>query len=262
MNYSAILSDLTTLVKEVGAFMKNERLDFNFKSVEIKGYNNMVSYVDKEAEKKIIYKLQQLVPEAGFITEEDTLKTSSDKAMNWIIDPLDGTTNYLHGSPIYGINIALAKKEDVLIAVTYLPQLDLLYTATKGNGTYKNGNKITCSGTEKLKDSLIMLGFPYDQGEYENKYAAILKEINASTHGFRQTGCAALDMALVAEGAADAYIEFNVFPWDIIPGILLIKEAGGTISDFNGGNNYWEGKEIVAATKNHSEIINLIQKHW
>jgi myo-inositol-1(or 4)-monophosphatase len=253
-----MLKKVVNLVQTVGEFMKRERTHFDNSSIVSKDHNNLVSYVDKEAEKRLIDGLQKILPEAGFITEENTLPDGK-KALNWVIDPLDGTTNYLHGLDTYAINIALSAHEDVHLAISYFPKTKNIYTALKGEGAFKNGEKIHCSTNESFQKSLVMLGFPYKMGEQENDYIQILKKINASSHGFRQSGCAAYDMALVAEGAADAYIEYNVFPWDIVPGILLVKESGGFVSDFKGGNNFWDGNQIVAAGKCYPQMIKLFE---
>ncbi|MDX2190230.1 MAG: inositol monophosphatase family protein [Bacteroidota bacterium] len=261
MDLSSLTTQTISVVKNVGQFIRNERINFDASKIETKGYNNLVSYVDKKAEIMLVEQLHKLLPEAGFIGEEDA-STIGKKEVNWILDPLDGTTNYLHGFPLYAVNVALMAKEDVWVGVTYLPESDQCYYAWKNGGAWLNGSKIFVSQNTAISKSLLMQGFPYKMGTKENAYYELLKEVNNTAHGFRHTGSAAIDMAMVASGVADAYFEYAVFIWDIGPGILIVKEAGGFISDFRNGNGFWDASEIVAAGNVHDELIALISKYW
>jgi len=256
-----LTSDVLKLVKEVGQFIHNERRVFQPDVVEEKAFNNLVSYVDKEAEKMLVKGLSELVPEAGFIVEEGTVSESTSN-WKWIVDPLDGTTNFIHGIPAYSISVGLAYDEEIHFGVVYEITREEMFHAELGKGAFLNGDRIEVTPIDSLRQSLIATGFPYYDFGRMDSYLAILDQVMKSTHGARRIGSAAVDLAYVACGRFEGFFEYNLNPWDVAAGILLVKEAGGIVSDFSGGNNYLFGKEIIAAGPVHPHLLSIIKKEW
>ncbi len=234
-----------TLTKKVGAFIKKEGEIFSADRIEIKGKNDFVSYVDKTSEQKLIEGLSLLLPEAGFIAEEGT---SSKKGIhyNWIIDPLDGTTNFIHGIPCFAISIALMYNNKIVLGVVYEINQDECFYAWEGSKAYLNEKEISVSDAKTLSDSLLATGFPYYDYDRQNEYLDLLKHFMKTTHGLRRPGSAATDLAYVACGRFDGFYEYGLQPWDVAAGAFIIQQAGGKVTDFKGADNYIFGKEIVA----------------
>lgn len=260
--------DITTLlgpVREIAnnaaQFIRKEKERFTSDRIEIKGLNDLVSYVDKGAEKLIVEALNKLMSDVGFIVEENS--ASGTKDYNWIVDPLDGTTNFIHGIPCYAVSIALEYKGEILIGVVHEVTRDECFYAVKNMGAFLNGKPIRVSENKKLSDSLIATGFPIYDFERQENYLNVLRELMQQTHGIRRIGAAAADLCYLACGRFDAFYEYNLKPWDVAAGGLIVKEAGGTITDFKGGSNWLFGKEVIA-TNNlvANEFKNLIQKHF
>ena len=207
--------------------------------------HDFVSYVDIEAEKHITRRLSQLVPGSGFLTEEGTITGEGEK-YTWIIDPLDGTTNFMHGLPPYSVSIALREGSEIILGVVYVASSDELFHATAGGGAWLNGNKICTSSTQKIEDSLVATGFPFKNFTRLEGFLKSLEYFIRNTHGVRRMGSAAVDLAFVACGRFDAFFEYNLNPWDVSAGILLVREAGGRVSDFSGNEENISGREIIA----------------
>lgn len=257
-----ILSQKTgSLARETGAFIRAEALDFSAHHVELKGKSDLVSYVDKETEKKLVKGLMELLPDGGFITEENTID-QQQKEYTWIIDPLDGTTNFVHGLPTYAISIGLMHHQELVLGVIYEVNRDELFTAWKDGGAYLNGQRIRVTDARRIDDSLFATGFPYYNFDRMDQYLAILNELMKNAHGLRRVGSAATDLAYVACGRYEGFFEYNLNPWDVAAGILLVREAGGIVTDFSGGPNCLFGRELVAAGPVHSELLRVIRKHW
>lgn len=249
------------IVAEVGSFIRDEFNNFDKNKVEKKGLNDLVSYVDKEAEEALMEELELVFSEAGFITEESG--RNDDNEYNWVIDPLDGTTNFVHGVPVCSVSVALIKNNEVQIGVVYDVVNDETYYAWKDGGAYKNAEEITVSGTRRLSDSLVGVGFPINQFDRMDDYFSILGKVIKGSHGIRRLGSAALDLCFVACGMYEAFYEYNLNPWDVAAGALIVKEAGGKVSDFGGEENYVFGKEIVASNNNiHAEMKDIIRASW
>ena len=259
------LKDLTgkvvSLARETGKFIWTESKNFDRSKIEKKGPSDLVSYVDKETEKRLVAGLSKLFPEAGFITEESTV-VQEDKEYKWVIDPLDGTTNFLHALPPFSISIALLRGKELLIGVVYEVNLDECFYAWKGGGSWLNEKKISVSPVGELKDSLIASGFPYSLLNKSDNHFKTLQALQNSCHGIRRLGSAAVDLSYVACGRFEAYYEFNLKIWDIAAGILIVQEAGGQVCDFSDGNDYLYGKELLAAGNVKSEVLAVIQKYW
>ncbi len=260
MDLKQICLEVNKLAKEVGCFIKNQPISFD--DIETKSKNSLVTFVDKTAEKKIVERLAEIIPEAGFITEEGT-STKIGKTYNWIIDPLDGTTNFIHAVPCFAVSIALQKNNELVLGVIYEINLDELFYAWKGSKSYLNGKEISVSQSNKLENSLLATGFPYADYERLTNYMDLFKDFMKSTRGLRRLGSAATDMAYVACGRFDGFYEYSLSPWDIAAGIVIVKQAGGVIADFSGGNNYLFGKEIIASNaKIHQEFLSKVKCYF
>ncbi len=255
----ALLIDTAQLA---GKFIAQEATKFSQDKVEYKEVNNVVSYVDKAAERLIVDQLSQYGLKAGFITEEGTADTSDLDHYNWIIDPLDGTANFIHGLPNYSVSLALAKGKEVLAGVVYHICNDEIFSATKGGGAFRNGQRISVSQNKTLGESLMATGFPYYQFDEMEMYLKILASLMQKTHGLRRLGSAAIDLAYVAAGYFDGFFEYNLNSWDMAAGVLLVKEAGGTVADFKGGDNYLFGGDVIAANATYTELLKEIQRFW
>ncbi|NVJ87136.1 MAG: inositol monophosphatase [Algoriphagus sp.] len=257
-----LLEQTQEVAKTVGAFIRKERQHFDVKKVEHKGFNDLVSYVDKEAERRIVAQLTQIFPEAGFITEEGTNTTQSE-VYNWVIDPLDGTTNFIHGVPVFSVSIALMEREEVILGVVYEINLHECFYAIKGGGAFCNETPIQVSQAPNLAASLIATGFPYYNFELIDKYLAALKSLMQSTHGLRRFGSAAVDLAYVAMGRMEGFFEYNLNSYDVAAGSLIVKEAGGKVTDFAGESNYIFGRQIVATNSRiHDEFLKELDRIW
>jgi myo-inositol-1(or 4)-monophosphatase len=245
------------IIKEAGQYIFNERKRFDQSSVQNKSARDLVSYVDQTAERMIVEKLSVLLPEAGFITEEKTVDKTGD--LNWVVDPLDGTTNYITGLPIYSTTLALVLGTEILLGITYDIPAGRCYYATKQGGAFCNGEKIKAKDNPSLEKALVIIGTPYNMGERNNSYFDFIKYVYDNALGIRITGSAAIDMAYVAAGCADAFIEFNLHPWDIAAGYLLVKEAGGYSCAFDGNENFMF-PEIIASGNLQDEFLKLTKR--
>jgi myo-inositol-1(or 4)-monophosphatase len=255
-----ICKEMEVAARETGAFILKESLEFDLSLMERKGFNNFVSYVDKEAEKMLVERLSRLLPEAGFVTEEGTITKSGVKYC-WVIDPLDGTTNFLHGLHPYSISIGLKEDEEVVAGLVYEIKGNEVFTAWKDGGAWLDGKQIHVSKANKLSESLIATGFPYAEFERLDNFMQSLTYFCKHTHGIRRLGSAAVDLAYVACGRVEVFYEYGLHPWDIAAGIILIREAGGRISDFSGVEENLTGVEIVAANNGvFSEVQKIVSK--
>lgn len=240
-----ILEKVIKTARSTGAFLKKEVENVRSSDIESKGIHNFVTYVDKEAEQQIVSELKSILPVAGFITEEQTETKMADE-FNWIVDPLDGTTNFIHQLPCFSISIALMKDKEIVLGVIYEINQDECFSAIKDGGAFMNGKKISVSKAKTLNDSLLATGFPYYDYSRIDNYIELFIWFLRNTHGVRRFGSAAVDLAYVACGRFDGFFEYSLNPWDVAAGSLIVKEAGGMVTDFKGDNNYVFGKEIVA----------------
>jgi myo-inositol-1(or 4)-monophosphatase len=264
MNLKDIESNVIELCREVGEFIYAESANFDRTRIELKGgFNNLVSYVDQEAERRLVKVLREILPQAGFITEEGTVEQSKNNAYNWIIDPLDGTTNYLHGLPIYAISVGLTRGDKPIVGVVYhVVRKECFHTIEDGNA-YCNGRIIHVSTIPTLQQSLLATGFPYYHFDKRDMYLDIIKEFLENSHGIRRLGSAAIDLAYVACGRLEGYFEYDLNAWDVAAGILLIQQAGGVVTDFKGGNEFLFGGELCAANSLiHAEMLELVKEKW
>lgn len=250
MDLENICKQIETVAKKAGQFIREERLKITDDDIELKGKASLVTYVDKNAEKLIVDELTQILPEAGFITEEGTAD-SDGETLKWVIDPLDGTTNFIHGIFPHSVSIALMKNDQPIVGVVYEVGQDELFAAWQDGGAWLNGKPISVSKNRTHEDVLLATGFPYYNFEMLNEYLKLLEFFMMETRGMRRMGSAAVDMAYVACGRFDGFFEHALHAWDIAAGIIILQEAGGKVCDFKGGDNYLFGKEIVASNENY-----------
>ncbi|SHM60562.1 myo-inositol-1(or 4)-monophosphatase [Cyclobacterium lianum] len=262
MELQTITRQMAELAKEAGSFIRKEARNFDIQQVEQKGFNDLVSYVDKGAEEFIVKGLGQILPEAGFITEEGT-RARDERDLTWIVDPLDGTTNFVHGIPVYAVSIALASPSEILAGVVYEINLDECFVASKGSVSTLNGTPIQVSSPENLANSLLATGFPYDDGGKTDNYLDLLKYFLKNSHGLRRLGSAAVDLCYVACGRVEGYLEYNLQSYDVAAGTLIVQQAGGMVTDFKGGDNYVFGGQILASNKKiHEPLLDAVRTYF
>ncbi len=249
------------LAQAAAQFIVEEASQFTRDMVELKGKSDLVSYVDKETEKLLVQGLSKILPQAGFITEENTI-AQDKKAYTWVIDPLDGTTNFVHGVPTYAVSIGLLHGEEVVAGVIHEVNRSETFYAAKGHGAFMNEQPIHVTEATEIDDSLFATGFPIHNFEKLDDYLAILNELMKDAHGLRRVGSAATDMAYVACGRYEAFFEYNLNPWDVAAGVILVQEAGGMITDFKGGDEFLFGREMIAAGPVHPRLLEVVQKYW
>lgn len=260
-DYQSICQAVQEIARETGSFIRNEREKVSEKDVELKSVASLVTYVDKTAEAHIVEALKELIPESGFITEEGTASHSGEK-YKWIIDPLDGTTNYIHGIAPHSVSIALMESDELVVGVVYEIGQNEMFYAWKDSPAYLNGKEIKVSESENLADTLIGTGFPYYAFEKVDNYISAMRELMQHTRGLRRFGSAAVDLAYVACGRFDSFFEHALHAWDVAAGVLILKQAGGKVSDFNGGKNWLFGGEIVATSSAiYEPFYAIIHKH-
>ncbi len=232
--------------RRAGGIINRATRNLNIVAFKEKAANDFVSEVDREAEQSIIRTLREAYPDHSILAEESGASGQSD--YQWIIDPLDGTTNFIHGFPQYAVSIALMHKGTITQAVVYDPGRNELFTASRGRGAFVNDQRMRVSKRVNLKSALIGTGFPFRQLEHLEAYLGILRDIMRNTAGIRRAGSAALDLAYVAAGRLDGFWEFGLSPWDMAAGALLITEAGGLVGDLRGEASYLDTGNIVAGT--------------
>ena len=261
MQLKNILNQVISLSNEVGHFIRTESQEFDTSKIEIKGLNDLVSYVDKNAEMQLVDGLRKILPQAGFITEEGTVNVS-EAELTWVIDPLDGTTNFVHGLPVFAISIALLRNNLPILGVVDEVNRQECFYAIENEPAYCNQKLIQVSSQGKLSASLLATGFPYNTMDRLTDYMKILMHFMEKTHGIRRIGSAAVDLAYVACGRFQGFFEYNLKPWDVAAGAFIVQQAGGVVTDFKGGEDFIFGREIIAANGIHGEMLEVIQQSW
>ena len=253
-----MLNTAVKAARKAGSIITRASFDLDKLTVRRKQQNDFVSEVDHAAEEAIIGVLHEAYPDHGFLGEESGYK-DRDAEYLWVIDPLDGTTNFLHGLPQYCVSIGLLHKGVPTQAVVFDPNRNELFTATKGVGAYLNDRRIRVSKTDKIENALVGTGFPFKQIGDVDDYLRMLKNVMKTCSGVRRPGAAALDLAWVACGRMDAFWERGLSPWDMAAGALLIREAGGLVADLEGGEGFLDKGQIVAANgKIFAAMLNLL----
>ena len=273
-----ILSDVKQVAKEAGSFIRGQRKHFDSSQVEMKGAHDYVSYVDKEAERMIVTSLSEIVPEAGFVTEEGTQRKIfslsshiSNKApqfpdlvsqlptLTWVVDPLDGTTNFVHDMAPYCVAIALRTEEEILVGVVYEICADELFYTCKGMPSYLNGHEIHVGGAKEVNEAFINIGFPYDADFWTHRAQELTERLYGHCASIRNLGSAETELCYVACGRFDAYIESHLKPWDVTAGGLILLNAGGQVTDYSRGTKWWTGEELLATNGFiHEELLTKI----
>ena len=262
MNYELLCAKVVAATRLTGNFIRKEAMAFDANAIEYKGLNDMVSYVDKNAEKQLVKNLSKILPGSGFITEEDT-ENVTDKTYTWIIDPLDGTTNFIHGIPTFAVSVALYEENEPIIGVVYEINRGEMFSTFKGGAAFLNNKPIHVSKNGNLSQSLLATGFPYYQFDKQPQYMQLFTEMMQKCHGLRRIGSAAVDLAYVACGRFDAFFEYNLNAYDVAAGAYLVQQAGGKVMNFAGGAEFLETREMLATNGIVSdEILDTIKKHF
>ena len=258
-----MLNTAVSAARAAGAIINRAALDIESVRISQKQVNDFVTEVDQASEKAIIDLLLTAYPDHAIWAEESGKEHGNQGSDNvWIIDPLDGTTNFIHGFPVYCVSIALAVKGKIEQAVIYDPTRNDLFTATKGRGAYMNDRRIRVGKRSQLSDCLVSTGFPFRPGDDFPKYMRMFGDVMQRTAAMRRPGAAALDLAYVAAGFCDAFFETGLAPWDMAAGSLLVQEAGGLVGNFTGEANFLEQKECMAANpKIYGQLVNVIGKY-
>jgi myo-inositol-1(or 4)-monophosphatase len=257
---ASIAEKVAQLSLQIGGWMKLQTIEEG--TADTKTYNNLVTFVDKESERRFVDGLRQIVPSAGFIAEEGTGEPSAS-GLNWVIDPLDGTTNFVHGVPIWCTSVALCQRHIPLVGVIFDPNINELYVASLGNGATLNGKNIHVSKVAPLEKALLATGFPYDDFGREDLYFQLLKDLTHSTRGMRRLGSAALDMAWTACGRLEGFYEYGLNSWDVAAGTVIIREAKGIVTTFHGGDDPIFGEDLICTNALiYEELKAVIERHF
>jgi myo-inositol-1(or 4)-monophosphatase len=262
-NLHPMLNVAVSAARAAGAIINRAALDIESVRIAQKQINDFVTEVDQKSEAAIIETLLTAYPGHGIWAEESGREHGAqDSEFVWIIDPLDGTTNFIHGFPIYCVSIALAFKGKVEQAVVYDPTRNDMFTATKGRGAYMNERRIRVSKRTQLQDCLVSTGFPYRPGDNLPQYMSMFSDVVQRVAAVRRPGAAALDLAYVAAGFSDAFFESGLQPWDVAAGSLLIQEAGGLVGNFSGEADFLEQSECMAGNpKIYGQMVPLLSKY-
>ena len=258
MNLEKLTYQVCDLAAEVGEFLKQEVPKLKTTDIQSKGLHNYVTYVDQESERRIVDQLSKMLPGSGFIAEENPALTPGE--FTWVVDPLDGTTNFIHGVPLYCISIGLMYQNETIIGMVYEPNLKECFYTWKSAPAYLNREVIRVSQTSAINESLIATGFPYFDYNRLDSYLAIFKHLLQNSRGVRRLGSAAADLAYTACGRYDGFFEYGLNSWDVCAGGLLVKNAGGVATDFHGTENYLFGKQMIAANSAiYQEFLKLFE---
>src|ERR1700719_296394 len=260
MLHSALINVMVKAARRAGRSLNRDLGEVENLQVSMKGPANFVSLADRRAEEMLHSDLIKARPGYGFIGEEGGIREGDDKTHVWIVDPLDGTTNFLHGIPHFAISIALAREGGIVAGLVYNPATDELYTAERGKGAFMNDRRLRVAARRRLRDAVLACGLPHhgrgDLTQFRNEIAAIQTQVA----GLRRFGSATLDLAWVAAGRFDGYWERNLSPWDLAAGLLLVREAGGYVTDLDGGDASLEKGHIIAGNETmHVELLKLLK---
>ena len=256
------LSIAVKAARRAGAVINRASRDIEGLTISRKSHNDFVTEVDKAAEEAVIGIITSSFPDHAILAEESGLKGSANAEYTWIIDPLDGTMNFIHGFPQYAVSIGLRHKDVITHAVVYDPARNELFTASRGGGAFLNDRRMRVSKRLELSDALLATGFPSRNFDHMNEFMAMFRDLTLKTAGIRRAGAAALDLAWVAAGRLDGFWETGLAPWDIAAGSLLIQEAGGLVGDLNGDATYMETGRIAGGTPRvFAQLLQAIAPH-
>ena len=264
IDFKQLALSVCQVARQAGDYIRGERANFSVDKVERKHAHDYVSYVDKSSEKMIVKALRELLPEAGFITEEGTTKTDSSAAADeaseftWVVDPLDGTTNFIHGFPPYAVSIALCRGREIVVGVVYEIMADECFYAWQGGGAYLNGRPIHV-GKSPINDALLCLQLPYNSDAYKPVIKRLIDRFYGNVGSIRMMGSAAIALCYVAAGRLDAYAERYIGQWDYMAGALIVMEAGGRVTNYAGDDYFMQGDSVVATNSIvHQDLLQAI----
>ena len=261
MARSALLNVMVQAVRKAGRGLARDFGEVENLQVSMKGPGDFVSAADRKAEQVLFDELKRVRPSYGFLMEERGTVEGEDPTHRWVVDPLDGTTNFLHGIPEFSISVALERGDQVIAGVIYNPATDELFTAERGGGAFLNDRRLRVAARREMADCVIGTGIPHLGRDGHAGYLAELRQVMANCSGIRRIGSAALDLAWVAAGRYDGFWENNLHPWDVAAGWLMIKEAGGFVSDIDGKERLYETKTLVAGNEHiHRQLLQALQK--
>jgi myo-inositol-1(or 4)-monophosphatase len=241
----------------VGRYFRSEGL-----TVDRKGVNDFVTQADRESETAVLAEIRRRFPDHRILAEEGGGAGEGHGEHEWLIDPLDGTTNFMQGLPVYCVSVACRRGNELLAAVIHDPEGNNVFTATLGGGAFWNGRRMSVSGQDGLRGAFLATGYPFRALPTLDVYLAIFREVFQQAKAIRRCGSAALDLAYTAAGVYDGFFEFRLSPWDIGAGVLLIREAGGTVTDLDGGERFFQGGNILAGGPSaHTALQAAVAKH-
>lgn len=252
--------DFLKIVEETAHWALRQRAEFDNADIEYKGRNDLVSDIDRKAENMLVEKLSALLPGSGFLTEEDVTQNVS-RDFTWVVDPLDGTTNYVHGLPLYTVSVALKHQGELVMGCVAEPNLRETFSAILGSGAKLNGEKLQVSKTRNLENALLATGFPYQDFSQLASYLELLYRFLSATRGVRRLGSAALDLAYTAAGRFDSFFEYGLKEWDVAAGALIVEEAGGRVSCWKNTGDFVGERTIIASNGMlHEPMLRKIEK--
>ena len=259
MDLSLLNLEVNELCRKTGAYIADQQNTLSQKDIDSKGLHDYVTHVDKQSEKMLVEELSNILPAAGFLVEEQTVE-NKDREYTWVVDPLDGTTNFIHGLPTFAISIALMRGEKVILGSVYDVRASECYYAWEDSRAFMNGEEIRVSERKHLADSLLATGFPYNDFSKQENYLQVFAHLMQNCRGIRRFGSAAIDLAWVACGRFDGFWEYSLKPWDVAAGSFIVERAGGICSDFKGERNFIHGGEIVCGNPEvYEELFNIVK---
>jgi len=260
LNLAQLCQHACEAAQHAAAFIQAKVDTITHDQIEVKDKNSLVSFVDKTAERMLVERLKPLIPEVGFLTEEDATE-DVEAPTRWIIDPLDGTTNFLHGIPVFSVSIGLEHKGEIVMGVVHEVMRQETFYAWKGGGAFLNGKPIQVTQTQTLEASILATGFPYYDYSKIESYFVVLEDFMRNSRGLRRMGSAAVDLAYTACGRFDGFFEYGLNAWDVAGGVIILKEAGGQVSDFTGGEGYLFNRQLVASNGHiHPPFLERVAK--
>ena len=262
MDLKALNTQVNALCRSVGAYISIEQGKLSSRDIATKGLHDYVTHVDMQSEKMLIDGLSGLLPGSGFLVEENTVKNTQEE-YTWIIDPLDGTTNFIHGLPVFAISVALLKGDEMILGTILDVKSDECFYASQDGAAFLNSKEIKVSERATLGDSLLATGFPFNDFGRQKEYLQMLGHLMQQCRGIRRYGSAAIDLAWVACGRFDGFWEYGLKPWDVAAGSFIVERAGGRCSDFIGGKDFIYGKEIVCGNPGiYKELVEIVQQYF
>jgi myo-inositol-1(or 4)-monophosphatase len=262
MNLEKLTGEVVKLCLKDGAYIKQQLKLLKAKDIELKDDHNFVTYVDRTSEEMLVNELSSILPGSGFIAEENDYG-QSDSALKWVIDPLDGTTNFVHGVPFFAISIALMDADKCVLGIVHEVNRSESFYSWGGGKAYLNGKRINVSASKTLKDSLLVTGFPYLRDHILDKYMELFKAFIQRTQDLRRLGSAATDLAYVAAGRFEGFYEISLNSWDVAAGSFLVQQAGGIVTDFQGGTDFIFGGSLISSNSFvHGEMLEVVKKNY